>query len=89
MNTVLVPVTWELVEPDENKFDFAQVDQILSAARAHDLRVIPLWFGSYKNGMSSYVPGWVKEDSARFPRAEVSSGTRRTPVTFWCRGRGR
>jgi hypothetical protein len=29
--------------------------------------VIPLWFGSYKNGMSSYVPGWVKEDITRCP----------------------
>ncbi|GAA3112260.1 hypothetical protein JOF29_002745 [Kribbella aluminosa] len=73
-NTVLVPVTWELLEPDEGEFDFAQVDAILSAARAHDLRVVPLWFGSYKNGMSSYAPGWVKEDTARFPRAEVPGG---------------
>jgi hypothetical protein len=73
-NTVLVPVTWELLESDEGKFDFAQVDDILSAARAHDLRVIPLWFGAYKNGMSSYAPGWVKEDLARFPRAEVPGG---------------
>ncbi|MFI7067453.1 DUF5597 domain-containing protein [Kribbella sp. NPDC050124] len=73
-NTVLVPVTWELVEPDEGKFDFAQVDSILSAARAHKLRVVPLWFGAYKNGMSSYAPRWVKEDIARFPRVAVDGG---------------
>ncbi|GAA1963738.1 hypothetical protein GCM10009776_28060 [Microbacterium deminutum] len=31
-----------------------------------------LWFGSWKNGMSSYAPSWVKKDAARFPRALIT-----------------
>ena len=29
-----------------------------------------LWFASWKNGLSSYPPDWVKKDFERFPRAQ-------------------
>jgi beta-galactosidase GanA len=74
LNTVLVPVSWELVEPEEGKFDFRLVDDLVREARRNHLRVVLLWFGSWKNGMSSYVPGWVKRDQKRFPRAEAAGG---------------
>ncbi len=74
LNTVLMPVSWELIEPEEGRFDFAAVDGLLADARAHDLRVVLLWFGSWKNSMSSYVPAWVKRDTARFPRARTADG---------------
>ncbi|KQW05580.1 hypothetical protein ASC66_11380 [Leifsonia sp. Root4] len=70
-NTVLAPVAWSLLEPTEGTFDFSLVDIMLEAAERFDLKLVPLWFGSWKNGMSSYIPGWVKRDAARFPRAEV------------------
>ena len=74
LNTVLAPVSWELIEPSEGKFDFALVDGMLAAARENDLRLVLLWFGSWKNSMSTYAPGWVKRDPARFPRARSSDG---------------
>jgi beta-galactosidase GanA len=74
MNTVLAPVSWELIEPVEGSFDFSSVDGLLGQARAHGMRLVLLWFGSWKNSMSSYVPGWVKRDTARFPRARLSTG---------------
>jgi len=74
LNTVLVPVYWELVEPREGRFDFSLVDTIISKARAHDMRLVLLWFGSWKNSMSCYVPGWVKTDAKRFPRARDATG---------------
>jgi hypothetical protein len=55
LNTVLATVSWELVEPDEGLFDFTLVDGLIHAARHHNLRLILLWFGSWKNGMSSWV----------------------------------
>jgi beta-galactosidase GanA len=75
LNTVLVPVSWELVEPAEGKLDFRLVDDLLREARRNHLRAVLLWFGSWKNGMSSYVPAWVKRDQQRFPRAARADGT--------------
>jgi hypothetical protein len=74
LDAVLVPVAWELIEPVEGKFDFALIGDLIREARRDRLRVGLLWFGSWKNGMSSYVPGWVKRDQKRFPRAEAVAG---------------
>lgn len=74
MNTVLAPVFWELIEPTEGEFDFTLVDGLINQARQHNLRLIVLWFGSWKNGMSSYIPLWVKRDYARFPRVRLGTG---------------
>jgi hypothetical protein len=74
MNTALVPVYWELCEPEEGRFDFALVDAAIDGARRHGLRLVLLWFGSWKNSMSCYAPGWVKADQDRFPRAERTGG---------------
>jgi beta-galactosidase GanA len=74
LNTVLVPVYWELIEPEEGKFDFALVDGLIQEARKHGLRLAPLWFASWKNGMSCYAPAWVKTNQRRFPRSEDKAG---------------
>jgi beta-galactosidase GanA len=75
LNTVLAPVYWELVEPVEGRFDFSSVDELLREARAHELKLVILWFGAWKNSMSTYVPSWVKRDPARFPRAQRADGS--------------
>jgi beta-galactosidase GanA len=74
LNTVLVPVYWELIEPTQGRFDFSLVDGLIQNARAHRLHLVPLWFGSWKNSMSCYAPAWVKMNQARFPRAQDKAG---------------
>ena len=66
LNAVFAPVSWELIEPVEGQFDWSSVDQLIRDARAHDMRLVILWFGAWKNSMSTYAPGWVKRDLARF-----------------------
>jgi hypothetical protein len=67
-NTVEAPVYWEQFEARPGQFDFTNVDQIVEGARAHNLHVVLLWFGTWKNGNMHYVPDWVKTDTKRFPR---------------------
>lgn len=74
MNTVLAPVYWELIEPEEGRFNFELYDQLIKEARKNDLKLVFLWFGTWKNSMSSHVPSWVKKDQARFPRIKDDKG---------------
>jgi beta-galactosidase GanA len=74
LNTVLTPVSWELIEPTEGKFDFDLVDGLIDGARQNGLRIVFLWLASWKNGMSSYAPLWVKRDTRRFPRVIEKDG---------------
>jgi Domain of unknown function (DUF5597)/Beta-galactosidase len=74
VNTVLAPVTWEQIEPEQGSFDFSTVDGLIYDARQNGLRLVFLWFGSWKNGMSSYAPLWVKSDYQQFPRVKDKDG---------------
>ncbi|EEU39306.1 uncharacterized protein NECHADRAFT_43143 [Fusarium vanettenii 77-13-4] len=73
VNALLGGVHWEMIEPTEGNFDFSELDQMILDARGHGLHLVLLWFGSFKNARSTYVPAWVKKDHKRFPRihAEV------------------
>lgn len=77
INTVLAPVSWFQFEPREGEYDTSLIDELLCVSREHDLHLIPLWFGAWKNGRSSYMPPWVRADAERFPRAELTSGAHR------------
>src|SRR5208283_447042 len=74
LNSVLAAVSWAQIEPDEGKFDFHVLDGVIREARNHNLRLVLLWFASWKNGQSSYAPDWVKRDFERFPRAQNAAG---------------
>lgn len=71
INTLLGSVSWEQIEPEEDKFDFSNLDAIIKAARQHNIKLVLLWFGSFKNALSTYVPAWVKKDIKRFPRVHT------------------
>jgi hypothetical protein len=74
LNSVIAGVSWAQVEPAEGKLDFRIVDGVIQEARAHNLKLILIWFASWKNGYSSYPPDWLKKDFERFPRAQVAGG---------------
>ena len=81
LNTILTPVSWDMVEPDEGRFDFSLVDGLIADARREKLHLVLLWLASWKNGMSSYAPLWVKEDVSRFPRVPDKDGHSRELLT--------
>lgn len=74
LNTVLAPIAWEQFEPQEGTFDYTLIDSLINGARKNGLKLGILWFGSWKNGESSYAPTWVKEDTKRFFRVKNADG---------------
>lgn len=74
LNTVLAPVYWDLIEPQEGSFDFTLVDGLLQDAGSYNLHLVLLWFASFKNSMSCYAPIWVKTNQQRFGRAQDKDG---------------
>ena len=73
-NTLEIPVAWEQIEPREGQFDFSWLDALIPQARQNDVRLILLWFGTWKNTGPSYAPEWVKGDTTRFPRMITKDG---------------
>lgn len=73
-NTVLVPVAWNQIEPEEGHFDFSVFDHWLDVARRQHLHFVLLWFGSWKNAFSEYAPEWVLSNPRRFPRVISAEG---------------
>ncbi len=67
-NTVEAPIYWEQMEPKPGVFDFSSVDMLVNQARAHQMHLVLLWFGTWKNGEDHYVPEWVKTDPQKYPR---------------------
>ncbi len=74
LNTVISTASWEMIEPTEGNFDFSSVDYQIRAAEEHKLHLVLIWFGTWKNASSSYVPLWVKKDPDRFPMTTTKTG---------------
>jgi Domain of unknown function (DUF5597)/Beta-galactosidase len=74
VNTVLTGMAWSWVEPQEGKYDFRIADAAIENANKYNIRIAWLWFASWKNGLSSFPPAWVKADQGRFPRAQIRDG---------------
>ncbi|UWZ82286.1 GH35 family beta-galactosidase [Occallatibacter riparius] len=83
-NTAEVPIYWEAIEPKEGQFDFSSVDLAIEAARKRELHLVFLWFGTWKNGESHYVPEWVKRDKQKYTRVQGSHGEETEIVSPLC-----
>ncbi|HWU48710.1 MAG TPA: DUF5597 domain-containing protein [Asticcacaulis sp.] len=69
LNTLFMPVEWDQIEPEKGRFDFSVIDADIAQARAHKTHLVLLWFGAWKNSMSTYAPAWVKHDWKTYSRA--------------------
>ena len=66
-NTLEIPIYWEQFEPSPGAYDYSVVDEIIEQARQHDLKVVLLWFATWKNGSNHYMPTWMKLQRQKYP----------------------
>ena len=84
MNTVILPIAWEEIEPEEGTWEFSLIDELLRQARRENVKIVLLWFGLWKNGESYYVPEWVKRDTVRFFRNRYFGGAISATISPVC-----
>jgi hypothetical protein len=80
VNTICVPLPWNVFEPSEGKYDFRMIDSLILKCRAKGMHCIPLWFGTWKNINSYYAPTWLTGD----PQAFRSGGTGEAGISPFC-----
>ncbi len=83
-NSVFVPLSWELIEPKENQFDYSSIDQLVALGRKHELKLVFLWLATWKNGISPYAPMWVMQQTDRFWRVKDSLGHNTQTLSAFC-----
>jgi hypothetical protein len=74
VNTLEIPIYWEQFEPQPRQYDYSTVNTIIEGARERDLRVVLLWFGTWKNGSNHYMPEWMKRQPGKYPNMIDASG---------------
>jgi beta-galactosidase GanA len=75
-NTLEIPIYWEQFEPRQGQFDYSQIDSVLAQARAHNVHLVLLWFGTWKNGSQHYMPEWMKLDPEKYAHVVNKNGER-------------
>jgi hypothetical protein len=83
-NTAEVPVYWEQIEPQPGRYDFHAVDAIVAEARRRNLRLVLLWFATWKNGEMHYAPAWLKRDAETYRRVRGPAGEERDILSPFC-----
>jgi hypothetical protein len=84
-NTLITDVYWEHIEPEEGKFDFTMVDDLITSALRYGVKLIFLWFATWKNANMDYTPDWVKTNPRRFKRVISPSGTDLWSLSPYCK----
>lgn len=74
LNTIIAPVEWDQIEPKEGVYDFAPLEGLIKQAEANNVKVVLLWFGAWKNSMSSYAPPYIKHNYKTYSRAQDDKG---------------
>ena len=73
-NTVIASCSWDVIEDEPGHYDFTSVDHVIRSARKNGLKVVMIWFVSWKNGNSTYAPSYIKRDPVTYPLVQTPDG---------------
>ena len=73
-NTVIASCSWDVIEREAGKYDFTSVDHVIRHARENGLKVVMIWFASWKNGYSTYAPSYIKRNPSKYPLVKNEEG---------------
>ena len=73
-NTVCLAIFWDQLEPEEGKYDFSSIDTLIAIARKYGIKLILLWFATWKNGVMDYAPNYIKTNPALYKRVIAPTG---------------
>ena len=74
----------EFLEPAPGEFDFTLPDGLIAQARREGVKLVLLWFGLWKNGNSTYVPAWMKEDRETYFAMRTRQGREVDAISPLC-----
>lgn len=83
-NTIEVPIYWEAIEPKQGEYDFSNANYLIEKATDHNLKLIFLWFATWKNGRMTYAPEWIKENSSTYTRVVDEKGEKQNILSPHC-----
>ncbi|MBR3012303.1 MAG: DUF5597 domain-containing protein [Bacteroidales bacterium] len=73
-NTVIASCSWDVIEDEPGHYDFTSVDHVIRSARKNGLKVVMIWFASWKNGNSTYAPSYIKRNPVTYPLVQTQDG---------------
>lgn len=74
LNSASLLVYWNEIEPEEGRYYFDMLDHRIEMCRKYGLKMILVWFASYKNASMFYAPDYIKGDTETYPRAWTAEG---------------
>ncbi|MDF9827039.1 beta-galactosidase GanA [Ereboglobus sp. PH5-10] len=77
VNTIIAPVEWDQIEPTEGVYDFSPLEGLIRQTEENNMKLVLLWFGAWKNSMSTYVPPYIKHDYKTYAKAKDDRGNAR------------
>ena len=66
LNTLGAILQWNAFEPREDQYEYAMIDGLIAEARARNMHLIIVWFGTWRNLNSGYVPAYIWDEGYAF-----------------------
>ena len=74
LNMASLLLYWREVEPEKGRYRFEMLDHRIEMARKYGMKIVLVWFASYKNACLTYAPDYIKEDHDLYKKVVAKDG---------------